>query len=102
MANFEEGNSYLLCPEAKSFSVKTCQVSSFDKMVIQTWFKIGEVQTHISSLAGDEWQHVGEASVAGEGADRHDAAAVVLDELGQEGAQHPHLREEDGNLKEGQ
>ena len=60
------------------------------------------MSTNISSLAGDEWQHVGEASVAGEGADRHDAAAVVLDELGQEGAQHPHLREQDGNLKEGQ
>ena len=94
MANFEEGNSYLLCPEAKSFSVKTCRVSTFGKKVMPTWFEFSEVQTHISSLAGDEWQHVGEASVAGEGADRHDAAAVVLDELRKEGAQHPHLREE--------
>ena len=96
MANFEEGNSYLLCPEAKSFSVKTCRVSTFDKKVTPTCFEFAEVQTHISSLAGDEWQHVGEASVAGEGADRHDTAAVVLDELWKEGAQHPHLREEDG------
>ena len=98
MANFKEGNSYLTCPEAESFSVKTCRVSAFDKKVIPTWFEFAQVKSYISSLAGDEWQHVGEASVAGEGADRHDAAAVVLDELGQEGAQHPHLREEDGNL----
>ena len=87
-------------PRSKKFFRQDLSSLKFDKRVIQTWFKFGEVQTHISSLAGDEWQHVGEASVAGEGADRHDAAAVVLDELGQEGPQHPHLREEDGNLKE--
>ena len=94
MANFEEGTHICYAPRQKSFSVKTCRVSTFGKKVMPTWFEFSEVQTHISSLAGDEWQHVGEASVAGEGADRHDAAAVVLDELGQEGAQHPHLREE--------
>ena len=55
------------------------------------------LRTYISSLASDEWQHVGEASVTGEGADRNDAAAVILNELGQECAQHPHL-EKDGML----